>query len=177
MDCFTSLNVESLQLCTEGLGFESSDEVEESKDERRDDWRNHEKADAIKHSLMNQDRNLRNCTDVNGTSSGFKRSKVVSNFPPPISSIGSRGRPCFIFRAYRHDGRFVLREIKIPNNEILHASRENGRLTLHLVPSIEEMTEEKEDANDEEEEEEAAAEEEEEEEDMKSAGNPEICDG
>ncbi|XXG40018.1 hypothetical protein AAC387_Pa01g0835 [Persea americana] len=176
MDCFTSLNVESLQLCTEGLGFESSDEVEESKDERRDDWRNHEKADAIKHSLMNQDRNLRNCTDVNGTSSGFKRSKVVSNFPPPISSIGSRGRPCFIFRAYRHDGRFVLREIKIPNNEILHASRENGRLTLHLVPSIEEMTEEKEDANHEEEEEEAAAEEEEEE-DMKSAGIPEICDG
>lgn len=179
--CFTPLNSESLHLCTEGLGFESSDEVESSS-EGDDVWRNHDKVDTTnKHSLPNVDRSLSNCTDVIGAGSSSKGSRVSRSFPPPISCIGWRGKPCFSFRSYRHDGRFVLREIKMPNNEIFHASRENGCLKLHLVPPIEEMTndnedeeqEEKGDANEEEEEEEDA----EEEKEMKSSATPEICNG
>ncbi|KAI3892992.1 hypothetical protein MKX03_008990 [Papaver bracteatum] len=38
---FSSKKPESLKLCTEGLGFESSDEVENSKSQSVDDWQSH----------------------------------------------------------------------------------------------------------------------------------------
>ncbi|KAI3896869.1 hypothetical protein MKX03_013520 [Papaver bracteatum] len=40
---FSSKKPESLKLCTEGLGFESSDEVENSKSQSVDDWQGHGK--------------------------------------------------------------------------------------------------------------------------------------
>ncbi|KAJ6897242.1 hypothetical protein NC651_023187 [Populus alba x Populus x berolinensis] len=42
-DNFSRMNYESLQLCTEGLGFESSDDVEDLKNNIDDDWRYQEK--------------------------------------------------------------------------------------------------------------------------------------
>lgn len=63
--CFTPLNSKRLRLCTEGLGFASSDEVE-NLSERVDGWRNHDKVDPIKYSHLDKDRNLRNCTNIVG---------------------------------------------------------------------------------------------------------------
>lgn len=67
----------------------------------------------------------------------FISSTATGSFPPPISCMGRRGKPCFSLKSYRHDGRFVLREIEIPNHELLHALREDGHLKLHLFPSTE----------------------------------------
>ncbi|KAF8395405.1 hypothetical protein HHK36_019351 [Tetracentron sinense] len=95
-DSFSSMNSESLQLCTEGLGFESLDDVEDMKNESTDDWQNHEKekANITKHSSTD---NL--CGE-------FRRSRTRDRaFPPPISCIGRTGKPCVCFKSYRHDGR------------------------------------------------------------------------
>ena len=78
------------------------------------------------------------CWDVNS-------SKSEKHFPPPISSIGKSGKPWVCLKSYREDGRFVLREMRIPSQELLHASREDGRLKLHFVHPDEDITEGKED--------------------------------
>ncbi|KAK3205689.1 hypothetical protein Dsin_019735 [Dipteronia sinensis] len=119
-DSFSSMNSESLQLCTEGLGSESFDDVEDLKSE---DWQNHEKKASItSHSATD---NL--CGD-------FRRSKTLgSAFPPPISCIGKTGKPWVCFKSYRHDGRFVLKEVRMPSQELLQACREGGRLKLQFV--------------------------------------------
>ncbi|XP_077240048.1 uncharacterized protein LOC143880958 [Tasmannia lanceolata] len=148
-NCFSSKNLESLQLCTEGLGFESSGEVEDLKTKSGDDWGNHEKEkdSDSKPSSENQHLNSRNLLNSAGGGS-FTRSKTNGSFPPPISCIGRTGKPWVYFRSYRHDGRFVLREIRIPTQELLHASREDGRLKLHFVQPDKEITQEKEDEDD-----------------------------
>ncbi|TXG73596.1 hypothetical protein EZV62_002175 [Acer yangbiense] len=119
-DSFSSMNSESLQLCTEGLGSESFDDVEDLKSE---DWQNHEKKASItSHSATE---NL--CGD-------FRKSKTLgSAFPPPISCIGKTGKPWVCFKSYRHDGRFVLKEVRMPSQELLQACREGGRLKLQFV--------------------------------------------
>ncbi|XXG62775.1 hypothetical protein AAC387_Pa05g1084 [Persea americana] len=178
MGCFSFSNSESLQLCTEGLGFESSDEVEDSKNQRGDDWRNE---DGMENSIENLVRSTRNYTNETGAGSGFKMTRSAGSFPPPISCLGRSGKPSFSLRSYRHDGRFVLTEIEAPNYEILHASREDGRLKLHLAPRSEEIT------NEEEEEEEKEQEANEEQEQQQGGGGGggeekssralEICNG
>ncbi|KAK2640749.1 hypothetical protein Ddye_022512 [Dipteronia dyeriana] len=119
-DSFSLMNSESLQLCTEGLGSESFDDVEDLKSE---DWQKHEKKVSItSHSAKE---NL--CGD-------FRRSKTLGTaFPPPISCIGKTGKPWVCFKSYRHDGRFVLKEVRMPSQELLQACREGGRLKLQFV--------------------------------------------
>ncbi|KAK4785596.1 hypothetical protein SAY86_002285 [Trapa natans] len=56
-----------------------------------------------------------------------------ARYPPPIPSISMSGKPWVCFKSYRHDGRFVLKEIRIPTKELLQASREDGRLRLHFI--------------------------------------------
>ncbi|KAG9128955.1 hypothetical protein Leryth_014723 [Lithospermum erythrorhizon] len=71
-----------------------------------------------------------------------KRSRAnKASFPPPISCIGGNGRPFVSFKSYRENGRFILEEVRIPQQEFLRASRENGRLKLHLVHSDDETFE------------------------------------
>ncbi|KAE8711460.1 Rho GTPase activating protein with PAK-box/P21-Rho-binding domain [Hibiscus syriacus] len=113
-----SWSSESLQLCTEGLGFESSGDVEDMKQ----DWENKTKTTA-KHSTME---------NMYG---GLKRSRGSGGggFPPPISCIGKSGKPCVCFKSYRDDGRFVLKQVRVPTQEFLHACREDGRLKLQFV--------------------------------------------
>uniref|UniRef100_A0A5B6YLE8 Putative suppressor protein SRP40 n=1 Tax=Davidia involucrata TaxID=16924 RepID=A0A5B6YLE8_DAVIN len=140
-DSFSSMNSESFQLCTEGLGFESSDDVEDLMKDINEDWQNQERTSITKHM---QSENLW-CE--------FRRSRTSRRaFPPPISCIGKSGKPCVCFKSYRHDGRFVLKEIRIPTQEFLHAYREGGRLKLHFVQSDDEIFEEEEDEDEENEE-------------------------
>lgn len=122
-DSFSSMNSDSLQLCTEGLGFESSDDVEDLRNEITEEWQNQQgRVSVTKHSPTE---NL--CGE-------FRRSRTSGGeFPPPISCIGKSGKPWVCFKSYRHDGRFVLKEIRMPSQEFLHACREDGRLKLQFV--------------------------------------------
>ncbi|KAH0462937.1 hypothetical protein IEQ34_007519 [Dendrobium chrysotoxum] len=54
-------------------------------------------------------------------------------FPPPITTIGSDGKPRVYFKSFRNDGRFVLREIRIPTQRFLQSKREDGRLTMRVL--------------------------------------------
>ncbi|XP_044505401.1 protein FANTASTIC FOUR 3-like [Mangifera indica] len=133
------MNSESLQLCTEGLGSESSDDVEDLKSEISKDWQTQQESISIaKHSPT---QNL--CGD-------FRRSRTCGgSFPPPISCIGKCGKPWVCFKSYRHDGRFVLKEIRMPSKEFLHACREDGRLKLQFIQPNDDILElEEEDSED-----------------------------
>ncbi|XP_058198368.1 protein FAF-like, chloroplastic [Rhododendron vialii] len=124
---FSSMNSESLQLCTEGLGFESSADVEELRsDTKINGWE--EKGEVVgigKESFLHG--------ESGGKGELMRRvRKSGGEFPPPISSIGESGKPWVWFKSYRQNGRFVLKEIRVPNQEFLHASREDGRLKLQF---------------------------------------------
>ncbi|XVE59587.1 hypothetical protein DITRI_Ditri05aG0057800 [Diplodiscus trichospermus] len=134
-----SLNSERLQLCTEGLGFESSDDVEDMKTEMKQDWQSEEKkASSIINTTKMQ-------TKTENLYSEFRRSSSSGGaFPPPISCIGKSGKPWVCFKSYRQDGRFVLKEVRIPKQEFLHACREDGRLKLQFVQPKDEILEDEE---------------------------------
>ncbi|TVU01756.1 hypothetical protein EJB05_52750, partial [Eragrostis curvula] len=51
-------------------------------------------------------------------------------FPPPISVIGRSGRPWLQLRAQREGGRLVLREMRLPSQELLQPCKEDGRFKL-----------------------------------------------
>ncbi|TKY61453.1 Sugar transporter ERD6 5 [Spatholobus suberectus] len=120
--------VNGLTSCTESLGFESSDEIHSNNncDEKENNY--DEDGDGIWRRRMMK---------------AESRGKVRS-FPPPLPSLNRNGKPSFYLRPVRKDGRLELTEVRIQRSEILHASRHNGRLTLHLVPDLEDMEEEEE---------------------------------
>ncbi|KAK1299703.1 hypothetical protein QJS10_CPB13g01562 [Acorus calamus] len=110
---------DSLQFCTEGLGFESFDDVEDSKSESGSE-------DYLEEQIYQHRR----------TTATMRRAETrrrMMSLPPPITSIGRGGKPWVYLKGYREEGRFVLREIRIPTQELLHASRQDGRLRLSFV--------------------------------------------
>ncbi|KAI4368697.1 hypothetical protein MLD38_017225 [Melastoma candidum] len=137
----------SLQMCTEGLGFESLGDVEDSNgDERTGGVLDHREGDdggggyycfwgARKRGSGPMLRRWRSTVVT-------RRERVVggggggggSCFPPPISIVN---RPWVSLRGYRCDGRFMLKEVTVPAREFLHASREGGRLRLDFVQGVE----------------------------------------
>ncbi|RWW71218.1 hypothetical protein BHE74_00021051 [Ensete ventricosum] len=133
-DGFPPKNSDKLQLCTERLGSESSDDVDDLIEEDVDEWSSDqwkEKMDAERQALANGGMSG-NCSDVRTRTGGF---------PPPVYSIGKSGRPWIYYRSYRKNGRFVLTEIRIPTQEFLRASRQDGRLRLQLVHPDEDIAE------------------------------------
>lgn len=134
-DSFSSLNSESLHFCTEGLGSESSDDVEDLKTGTEGYcWEDQsEKVVIKKKSLASED-----------SYGEYRKSRVSGvEYPPPISCIGRSGKPWVWFKSYRENGRFVLEEIRIPTRECLQACREDGRLKLRFVLPDDEALEEK----------------------------------
>ncbi|PHU16028.1 hypothetical protein BC332_17233 [Capsicum chinense] len=132
-ESFSSRNSDCLSPCTEGLGFESSDDVED---------------------IMNNDQEIRStCISNQGIINHHEYSKLRSRtnkgslLPPPISCIGRNGKPCVCFESLRENGRFILKEVKIPEWESLHAYREDGRLKL-MVQSDDEFFEDDEEYDD-----------------------------
>ncbi|KAK9062404.1 hypothetical protein SSX86_019590 [Deinandra increscens subsp. villosa] len=115
--CKVGMNAESLSMCTEGLGSESFVAVDD----------HHGCFDTMeKHAVSG-------VLNLPGES---KRGRIrVMEFPPPISSIGLNGKPWVCLESYRSGGRFVLKEVRIPNQELLQACREDGRLKLQFVQS------------------------------------------
>ncbi|RRT43435.1 hypothetical protein B296_00033510 [Ensete ventricosum] len=93
---------DKLQLCTERLGSESSDDVDDLVEEEGDDrgsdrWKR--KQTVVDGGHPN------NCCDVR---------KKTGGFPPPISSIGKSGKPWIYFKSYRHEGRFPTNKGRLP---------------------------------------------------------------
>lgn len=130
------MNSERLQLCTEGLGFESSDDVEELANGTNSHWQKKNKEEIRSTSLMIT--KGKHVVPENPSSEFVKKS-----FPPPISCIGKTGKPGVCFKTYRKNGRFVLKEMRIPTREyFLHACREDGRLKLQFFHSEEDDEEE-----------------------------------
>ncbi|XP_057535362.1 protein FANTASTIC FOUR 3-like [Amaranthus tricolor] len=119
---------ESLQFCTEGLGSESlydGDDLMTEKDS----------------SLMNDREEKVHVRRHSGDSYSYSRNirgGEKAMFPPPISYIGQTGKPSVSFQSYRQNGRFVLKEVRIPTQECLQAKREDGRLRLSFVQTEDE---------------------------------------
>ncbi|CAL1403906.1 unnamed protein product [Linum trigynum] len=160
---------DSLQLCTEGLGSESSADVEDLNNNDNisstTGWQHQEQEEEdiekrtpaspptttttrgiiAKHysGLENQSRG----GEHRRLSRSFSDRGV--SFPPPISCIGKTGKPWVCFKSYREDGRFVLKEVRIPTQEFLHACREDGRLKLQFVQPDNEISEQMEDEDEE----------------------------
>ncbi|KAK1354571.1 The fantastic four family [Heracleum sosnowskyi] len=127
---YSSMNSESLSICTEGLGFESCKDTE---DFVNNSGSRHRKArtSVTKHSSSEY-------------LSGMRSRITGGELPPPISRIGRTGKPAVSFTSYRENGRFVLKEVKLPIKESLHACREDGRLKLQYIQSDDIIQENKE---------------------------------
>ncbi|KAK4379009.1 hypothetical protein RND71_000871 [Anisodus tanguticus] len=125
--------------CTETLGFESSDE--RSVDDQIED---HHDIDLVTRKSYCTNNNI--AASTNNNSRCWQRSnlekKERKKFPPPLSSLSQDGKPNFFMRAVRKDGRLELTEVKISRPETLLASRQDGRLRLHLIRDLEEEAEE-----------------------------------
>lgn len=127
-DSFSSMNSESLSTCTEGLGFESCDNKEDFIN--NSGWKLRKARSSITRHFSNE--------YLSG-----KRSRITGEeLPPPISCIGRTGKPCVCFKSYRQNGRFILKEVKNPIQEFLHAHRQDGRLKLQYIQSDDEIIEE-----------------------------------
>lgn len=102
-----------LMSCTESLGFESSNEriVDDSIESgmRDDSWEAH--WEKVKEK---------------------KNREKIKQYPPPLPWLNN-GQPSFFLRPVRTNGRLELMEVRVDKPEILRASREDGRLRLHLV--------------------------------------------
>ncbi|XP_059648562.1 uncharacterized protein LOC132294656 [Cornus florida] len=151
-------SVGGLMSCTESLGFESSDERGVNDDDQLQNMSNDEF--CLKRTIP--------------IVRSPKNEVLKKKFPPPLSSLDQNGKPTFFLRHVRKDGRLQLTEMKIHRPEILHASRQDGRLRLHLISSSDEDEDEDEDVDVDVDVEEVlqdkAKEEEEEEEEVKGGG-------
>ncbi|KAB5556289.1 hypothetical protein DKX38_007198 [Salix brachista] len=113
-----------LMSCTEGLGFESSDEI------RFDD------------DIELCSREISTINKAKWIEFGEK--KEAKKFPPPLSSLNHHGQPNFSLKPVRKDGRLELTEVRIDRHEVLRASRQDGRLRLHFAEDEESTAVEKE---------------------------------
>ena len=64
----------------------------------------------------------------------LRRTRSGRAFPPPISVIGKGGRPWLSLLAHREGGRLVLREMRLPSQELLQPCKEDGRFKLLIHP-------------------------------------------
>ncbi|XP_062219223.1 protein FANTASTIC FOUR 3-like [Phragmites australis] len=122
----SSLLPHHLGLCTEGLGSESSGDVDLG-DVVNDVDKDASVNDVQAGQALPCNRQHRD-SDEEPT-----RTRSWRAFSPPISVIGASGKPWLYLRPHRADGRLVLREMRIPSRELLQARREDGRFKLHFA--------------------------------------------
>ncbi|KAK1382993.1 hypothetical protein POM88_020728 [Heracleum sosnowskyi] len=140
------MSSESLSICTENLGLESCEDVEISAInnnnndyERRVFSRRHIKRYKSNEFLFDSKHTF-NAYLSNGEP---RISRITGEeMPPPISSIARNGKPWVSFKSFRNNGRFVLREVRVPIQELVHSRREDGRLKLQYIQSDEETMDE-----------------------------------
>ncbi|KAL1833423.1 hypothetical protein ACET3Z_003074 [Daucus carota] len=111
-----SCDIDKLASCTESLGFESHNES--SQDSVFEDT--HKSRANVKFTKFD------------------KETKKIKNksFPPPLSTFDDKGKPTFFLHPVRNNGRLKLIKVNINTpDQSLGASRDNGRLRLHLLES------------------------------------------
>ncbi|EES06911.1 hypothetical protein BDA96_04G178500 [Sorghum bicolor] len=128
------LSSHHLDICTEGLGSESSGDIDLS------DLTDDVAAcvdDVVGHAVLPckwwQQQHRDGGSGDGEPAAGRARSARRPSFPPPISLIGAGGKPWLYLRPQREDGRLVLREVRIPSRELLQARREDGRFKLQYA--------------------------------------------
>lgn len=118
--------------CAKGIGSGILQDVEDDDKCCNSQRRKKNKAMGAEHSSLQSDPwtylRLRSNSDVGSTS--------IEAFPPPISTIGKGVKPWVYLKSFKKDGRFVLKKIKVPTQQCLQATRENGRLMLHLAHEV-----------------------------------------
>ncbi|XP_055830616.1 protein FANTASTIC FOUR 2 [Solanum dulcamara] len=97
-----TLSIKSLEMCTESLGSETGSDISESMKE---------------HTFETENSHL-------ARRSKCKKHNRITNFPPPLTSIGVQ------VRQYRQGGRLILKAT--PISSCFKAERLNGRLRLSL---------------------------------------------
>ncbi|PIA44711.1 hypothetical protein AQUCO_01700361v1 [Aquilegia coerulea] len=130
--------MESMSSCTESLGFESSDQLEEDViDQERllSSLCSSSSNNSSTTAGLARSRFRRRIMIENERRMIDKRSEQVKNkiFPPPLSSLNRNGHRKFYLKSERDNGRLEITVKKINRPEILRASRQDGRLTLHLM--------------------------------------------
>ena len=119
-----------LDICTEGLGSESSGDIDLS--DLTDGAACVDVDVDVGHAVLPCKWKHRD-GGGDGEPAGRARSAARPAFPPPISLIGAGGKPWLYLRPQREDGRLVLREVRIPSRELLQARREDGRFKLQYA--------------------------------------------
>ncbi|KAJ8459730.1 hypothetical protein OPV22_032656 [Ensete ventricosum] len=134
----------SEHICTEGLGFESlqdaGDPTKGSMGNGSTLRRKENKETVVGQSsmaAMGQRLYMRSHSDI-----GLTSGEAV--FPPPISTIGKGVKPWVYLKSFKKDGRLVIKKIKLPTQQCLQATRENGRLLLQLAHPTKQDEEEEE---------------------------------
>lgn len=117
----SSMNSETLSTC---LGVENSVNAADLS-----------KGDFCKNDQWQKRKGFRRNTQRENPCDPCIKSGCREGFPPPISSIGSSGKPWVLYKSYKENGRFILKEIKVPTQEFMHARRENGCLKLTFIQS------------------------------------------
>ncbi|XP_074358551.1 uncharacterized protein LOC141697890 [Apium graveolens] len=102
----------SLASCTESLGFESYTESSVSNEYGIDYY---DKTGWAKKQKKITDK------------------RKEKKYPPPLKSLNENGKPMFVLKPARKDGRLELKEVQIHRQQSLHACREEGRLRMYLV--------------------------------------------
>ncbi|CAN6244555.1 unnamed protein product [Urochloa humidicola] len=124
-----------LGICTEGLGSESSGDIDLS--DLSDDAVNNDGSDdaevARQLAMTPLPCKRQHRDGENEDPRSRARGAMPAPFPPPISVIGAGGKPWLYLRHHREGGRLVLREVRIPTRELLQARREGGRFTLQFA--------------------------------------------
>ncbi|XP_021898696.1 protein FANTASTIC FOUR 1 [Carica papaya] len=116
--------VDGLMSCTESLGFESYDERRVDEDCR---------IDIMAAGAASSSSSLSSSRRKQWREDRQRSKREPKKFPPPLSSLNDNGQPNFFLRPVRKDGRLELTEVRIHRPEILRASRQDGRLRLHLI--------------------------------------------
>ncbi|XP_021772971.1 protein FANTASTIC FOUR 1-like [Chenopodium quinoa] len=130
-----------LMSCTESIGFESSDEMISSFD------------DLGRNCCRNYDGESSSSSSSEGHFSrrrerGVGKRWEERKFPPPLTSLSENGRRNFVLKSVRNEGRLEIIGVMIEHPEILCATRDNGRLRMHLVKSAGVSDDEEDDGDD-----------------------------
>ncbi|XP_021742458.1 protein FANTASTIC FOUR 1-like [Chenopodium quinoa] len=119
-----------LMSCTESIGFESSDEMISSFDDLgRNCCRNYDGESSSSSSSSSE-----GCFSRRRERGVGKRWEE-RKFPPPLTSLSENGRRNFVLKSVRNEGRLEIIGVMIEHPEMLCATRDNGRLRMHLVKS------------------------------------------
>ncbi|KAF5188279.1 hypothetical protein FRX31_022135 [Thalictrum thalictroides] len=110
-----------LQPCTQGLESKVFDAEEPNNENQIDEHKDKKMVDIPKPISSLKQCNIGMAREHN------------KKYPPPLSSFGKNGKPQYSFKHIREDGRLVIKMIKNPPQDYLHACRENGRLRIYLV--------------------------------------------